>query len=339
MDTTPAWRRPRALVAAAVLLAGLGGGGVWASGALSESCSGTPLAVTVAAQPEIAPALREIAHRFGTGRPRVAGRCVEVQVTAEGSAETARELGRGESGADAWVPESAIWFTVAKKAGADDAVIPPFSPPLAGSPVVLAATRPVGEELKAADVRPSWKLLLAARAGGVDLQRRMLDPAAHTTGTFAMIALDQVADPGDRLVADLRRTAPKSAGALLDDLTGLERFDRPLAVTSEQAVIAYNQSHRPNPAMVLTPREGTLMLDYPFAIVTQDPRRREAMEGFASALRARSSRVTLQRYGFRAPDGTINRADARRHGIDPAVPRPLKLPTQREIDRAFRSWR
>jgi hypothetical protein len=324
--------------AVALLLAGLGGG-AWAYGTLSEPCTGAPLVVTVVAQPEIAPALRDVAVRFGTQRHRVADRCVEVQITAENSARTAADLGGGRATADGWVAESAVWFTVARKAGADESVIPPLATALAGSPVVLATTRAAGEELKAAGVEPSWRLLRSSTAEGVGLARRMLDPAANTTGAFAMIALDQVADARGDFVDDLKNTAPKSMESLLDDLTALERFDRPLVVTSEQAVVAYNETHRPNPAVVLTPREGTLMLDYPFANIAEDPQRREAVEAFASALRSRSTRQTLQRFGFRAPNGTLNGTYARRHGLDTDPPRPLELPTQREIDRAFRAWK
>lgn len=333
------WRRPRALAALIAVLLAVIGGGAWAYVTLTEPCPGPPLPVTVAAQPEIAPALRDIADRFGTQHHRVADRCVEVQIVAEGSAKVAADLAAGRASADGWVPESAIWFTVARRAGAAESLLPQVPTALAGSPVVLATTRPAGRELQAAGVRPSWRLLRSPLAGGMTLARRMLDPSANTSGTFAMIALEQVAGARGEFLDELKRTAPKDMEAMLEELTSLERFDRPLVVTTEQAVVAYNETHRPNPAVVLTPREGTLMVDYPMAVIAQEPQRREAVEAFASALRSRATRDTLQRYGFRAPDGTINGGYARRHGLDPDPPRPLRLPTQRQIDRALRSWK
>ncbi|REE98432.1 extracellular solute-binding protein [Thermomonospora umbrina] len=326
-------------MAAAVLLAGLGGGGVWAIGTLTEPCPGAPLSVTVAVEPEIAPPLREIADRFETARHRVTGRCVTVRITAADAATTARALGRGDSDVDAWVPESTNRLTEARRAGPGGSDVPPDGPSLAGSPVVFATTRPAADDLRAARVRPSWRLLLSDHAGGLWVAHRMLDPAVDTTGTFAMAALDQVANPGRAAVAELRRTAPKGVAPLFAELTGVDRFGRPLLVTSEQTMVNHNLAHRPNPAVALVPHEGTLMLDYPLAVVAKDPQRREAVDAFLSAARSRSSRITLQRYGFRAPDGTIGASQARRLGLDPAAPKPLKLPTRKELDRAAASWR
>jgi hypothetical protein len=118
----------------------------------------------------------------------------------------------------------------------------------------------------------------------------------------------------------------------LAELVGAERFDRAVVVTTEQAVVAYNRTHRPNPAVGFVPKEGTLMLDHPYVVTARDRRRRVAAEAFQAALGTRSAREILQRAGFRAPDGTLTAAFAREHGLPGAAPRSLRIPTRREID-------
>ena len=160
------------------------GGGAWALGLLPgpSSCAGGTVRVAVAAQPEIAPALRDVAARFNVEEHRVGGRCVRARVTAVAPAEFARrpELRRR---ADAWVPESSVWLGIVHDAGDGD--VPPGGTPLAATPVVLAMTRPVAEEFAADHVAMSWKLLLKDRAGGVALARRAADPAVGTSGMLA----------------------------------------------------------------------------------------------------------------------------------------------------------
>lgn len=334
--------------AAALLAAGAAAGGAWTVGALPGTgpCRGDDLEVRVAAQPEIAPALREVASRFNVETHRVAGRCVRARVTAVAPAAYARDAAARRD-VDAWVPESSLWLGVAR--AADDRV-PPAAVPLAATPVVLATTRPVDAEFRAADVTASWKLLLGDEAGGLPLARRTPDPAVGMGGAIGMIALGQVAGPDeatdDGVVRALRKSAPSgrasaaggSAGTLAD-LAGDERFDRPLAVTTEQAVIAYNAAHRPNPVVALAPREGTLMLDHPYAVVARDGKRREAAEAFQAALGSRSARDVLQSRGFRRPDGALAEPHADRLGLPERPPKPLRVPTREEIDRALASWR
>ncbi|QKG25129.1 substrate-binding domain-containing protein [Actinomadura verrucosospora] len=330
---------------AAVLLVTAGGGGAWALGLLTlpPACASGPVRVSVAAQPEIAPALRDVASRFNVERHRVGGRCVRVRVTAVAPAEFARrpDLRRRT---DAWVPESSLWLGIVRDAGGED--VPAGGTPVAATPVVLATTRPVADEFAGARVDVGWKLLLKSEVDGMGLARRAAGPAVGMSGTVAMLALGQTGgDPGD-VVGDLRRSAPSpvddasgGSAAVLAGLTGAERYDRPLVVTTEQAAIAYDDAHRPNPVVPIVPDEGTLMLDHPYAVTARDRRHRDAAAAFGDALGARSARDALQHAGFRAPDGTFGDAYAREHGLPAAPPRALRLPTRKEIDRALASWK
>ncbi|TNY35569.1 substrate-binding domain-containing protein [Thermomonospora catenispora] len=332
-----AWRRPRLLLAAAVLIAAAGG--AWGVRTLAAPCRGAPLSITVAAQPEIAPALRDIGVRFDAQRHRVQGRCVRVRVRAEESAATAADLARRRVTADAWVPSSSVWFAVARDAGADPDAVPERAGSLAASAVVLTTTRAAWRELEDAGAEPSWRLLRSARIGGLPVTRRAPDPAEHAAGMFAMIALDQKGGLDDRLVRDLRAAAPEKGPPALAELLRAERFARLLIVTSEQAVVAHNRRNEPNPAVVLIPDEGTLMLEYPFTGLTRDPVRLQAVDALGSALRSRAARQTFQRHGFRAPDGTLLDVYASRHDLRREPPRPLRLPTWEEVLDAHASWR
>ncbi|QKW39015.1 hypothetical protein HUT06_37455 [Actinomadura sp. NAK00032] len=68
-------------------------------------------------------------------------------------------------------------------------------------------------------------------------------------------------------------------------------------------------------------------------------RRRDAAEAFQAALGTRSARSTLQRAGFRTPDGALNTAYAGEYKIPPKPPKSLRLPTRKEIDKALTSWK
>ncbi|TDD73921.1 hypothetical protein E1293_30285 [Actinomadura darangshiensis] len=340
-------RRPAGWAAAVALLLSGAGGGAWAFGLFpgAPSCSGASVRITVAAQPEIAPALSDVASRFNVEKHRVGGRCVRTRVTSAAPAAYRSDAALRD-GADAWVPESSLWLTIVREAG--DASVPVAGTPVASTPVVLATTRPVAEEFRDNDVDISWKLLLDGKAGAIGVSRTAADPSVGMSGTIAMIAVGQVAsasDEADGVAEALRKRAPGhlddaagASAAVLAGLTGAERFDRPLAVTTEQAVVAYDETHRPNPLVGLVPDEGTLMLDHPYVVTAKDQRRRAAAEAFQAALGARSARDTLQEAGFRSPDGTLAAAYAREHGLGEKAPRSLRLPTRKEIDAALSSW-
>ncbi|MQY07145.1 hypothetical protein ACRB68_52440 [Actinomadura sp. RB68] len=300
-------------VGAAVLAVLTAGGGAWALGAFDGSCGAT-LRITVAAQPEIAPALREAAANFTVEKHRVRGRCVQAAVTPVAPADYVRDAARREIG-DAWVPESALWLGVARDRGVRS--VPDRAPSIAASPVVLAAPRAAdpGEQ--------SWQALRdtghSRRADGM-------------SGTVALIALGQIDSADDDLVKDLRK------GPALAGLTAVERSADPIVVTTEQAVVAYNDTHRPNPAAALVPREGTLLLDHPFAVTTADPGRRDAAQAFLTALGTRSARDILQRAGFRTVQGTFAPEYAQRFGLTERPPRALRPPELKEIRQALKAW-
>src|SRR5687767_6845836 len=101
-------------IVAAVAVIGLVGSGVflWVRGYLNplfasaEAGCTDPEQLDIVADTSIAPALTEIAKTYDAESEN----CVETQVTAQDSADTAAVLASGASEADAWVPESSVWL-------------------------------------------------------------------------------------------------------------------------------------------------------------------------------------------------------------------------------------
>jgi hypothetical protein len=80
-------------------------------------------------------------------------------------------------------------------------------------------------------------------------------------------------------------------------------------------------------------------MDYPFVVTTQDPARKEAAESFRWALRSRLSSETIQRFGFRTPDGFINRDIAHRYEVSGFTPKILATAAQPgQVDEALQAW-
>ncbi|MCW2942190.1 MAG: hypothetical protein JWN00_5175 [Actinomycetia bacterium] len=310
--------------AACVLVAGLGGG-AWVLRAVSQSCQGAPLAITVAAQPEIAPAIREIAARFNLQAHEVRGQCARVDVVERASASVARELA-GPAQIDGWIPESWMWVDFARRSATGAKRILALPDSIAVSPVVLAVPMPLAG-------RTTWKAFLHGRP---DLVRQMPDPGAGAAGLVTMLAADRL-DPGGPGVAGISATATSTT--MNAELTGLPRNKRPVVVTTEQQVAVYNDTHQPNPAAAEVPEEGTLLLDYPYTITAFDPARREAADAFHNTLRSTLGEEAVQRYGFRTPEGVLAPDLAQRFDLQAAAPRQLAQPSTDQVNAAYRAWR
>jgi hypothetical protein len=354
-------RRPRlvpALAGAAVLLAAVAGGG-WALREFPTSCSGDPLLISIAAQPDIAPAIMEVASRFNVQTHEVRGRCVQVEVYEKEPAKVARFLSGGafaggESlNVDGWVPESTMWVNVARDSVAGAKTVSQEATSTASSPVVLATSRAVAAEFRRRNIDPSWRMLFpsyAALFGGPKTETpvsvQMLDPSVSGSGIATMIAIRKIIGTGRRsgplltsFVRGMQRNTWTDNTTMFTYLTGLARYSRPIVVSTEQAVFVYNDTHRPNPATPLVPKEGSVLMDYPFVVTTTDPARKEAAESFRWALRSRLSLETIQRFGFRTPEGQINRNVAQRYEVNGYTPRLVASAPQRgQVDEALQAW-
>ncbi|HZB32131.1 MAG TPA: substrate-binding domain-containing protein [Streptosporangiaceae bacterium] len=354
-------QRPRlvlVLISVGVLLVGFIGGG-WALREFPKTCSGSPLLISIAAQPDIAPAIMEVASRFNVQPHEVRGRCVRVAVYEKEPAKVARFLAGGpfaggeELNVDGWVPESSMWVNVARDSVAGARNVSTEVSSIASSPVVLATSRAVATEFRRDDIEPSWRMLFpkfATLFGGprakTPVSVQMLDPSLSGAGVATMIAIRRIIGTGRQsgplltsFVRGMQRSTWSDNTTMFTYLTGLARYSRPIVVSTEQAVFVYNDTHRPNPATPLLPKEGSVLMDYPFAVTTTDQARREAVEAFRWALRSRLSLETIQRFGFRTPQGLIDREIAQRYEVNGYTPRLVAAaPKPGQVDEALQAW-
>ncbi len=305
--------RVRLLIIGAVLLAVGVSAGAYLLRDRPRDCGGGPLPITIEAAPDIAPALTEVAERFNLQTHEAGGGCVRVAVTARDPARVARLA------ADAWVPDSSMWLSRAADAGMGPIGM---ATPLATTPVVIAAPRAVAAELRRRKAAASWRLL---KRPPFRANARALDPERNAAGAATTIAAHNVI--GSTVVP-----REPDVSRLFATFTGLRR---PLAAATEQSVVAYNATHRPNPAEVIVPSEGTILMDHPLTTTTTDPRRAEAVDAFRWVLRAQQAVDTFQRYGFRQPDGRFTRTYAAKLGLSPTLPKVLPEPTEAEIAAAM----
>ncbi|HET8683841.1 MAG TPA: substrate-binding domain-containing protein, partial [Micromonosporaceae bacterium] len=289
-----------------------------------EGCSARhEVRLTVAASPEVAPAVQEAAQRWHETGPEVDGECIRVQVRAAASAEVAGALaarvgGRLDvadtsaptpSGADlpaVWIPDSVAWLN--RLRGVDRAAVVGDTPSSATSPVVLAVPEPVARDLFG---RGSRSLTLAAlrqlvdRLAKKELTLALVDPRRDTAGLAgAMLLRTAIVTSEERLAVLV--FAYRGIGKLPDQAALRQAYSQGLQLStmSEQAVLAYNGAGPSVPLVAVPLAEGGPVLDYPFALLSGVPRDVEqAATQFRAALADGRYRDVFGRYGFRAPDG------------------------------------
>ncbi|MFI0486974.1 substrate-binding domain-containing protein [Actinomadura sp. 9N215] len=332
--------RPMVMVAAAIagvlLLTGVG---AYAFAEIAGCASQDRITLDVAAAPEIVPALAAAIRRFDGST----GTCAGARLRAADPAAVSTMLsGRGGGDRpDVWIPDSTLWTAFSRPAGA--------RPSIAGSPVVLATAAPA---------EPTWNLLLgpsAATAGGrpetgaTGPRPQVPDPARNAVGLAALLMADRLLaedpdapdapdapdDPDDPdgqavftgLVRAIRETTTPTVEEAFAT-TGSAR-DGAVVVASEQTVLLHNRKEPGVRAYGAVPKEGTLVLDYPFMTVTGDGGRAAAAKQLEREFRGERTRTDLGRQGFRvgrpAPSWTPAAADVRR--IAQSYAR-LSLPTR-----------
>lgn len=353
-------RRPGPLISMVSILAITGlAGGAWALQDTPGSCSGRPLLLSVAAAADIAPSMMDVAARFNIQPHEVRGRCVRVEVLEQTPVSMARQIsGHGAKGerytAAAWVPDSSMWLNVARASGTGAGTLSGEVTSIAQSPVVLATPKPVADALRRRKTQPTWRMmfpqyaeLFGGRTSNSGVTVAMLDPVNSSSGVAAVIAARQVI--GDRpraaeilttFVRNVQSSVSSDPWGLFTYLTGLASSGRgrPVVVATEQQVVDYNATRQRKPAAALMPAEGTIVLDYPFVVTTKDSALREAAEAFRWTLRSRLAQETIQRAGFRSPEGAPDLDLAQRHNLGNQPPKQLIWPTSGQVNEALQAW-
>ncbi|MEO3923801.1 substrate-binding domain-containing protein [Micromonosporaceae bacterium B7E4] len=295
-----------------------------------SDCSGE-LKLTVAASPEIAPAVEKTAADLSAEETEVDGLCVAVEVTASESVDVAAAVagqhgvslsGVGQASGSAvlpnvWLPDSSTWLLRLRQQA--PAFAPQNNTSVARSPVVVAMPEPLAATVGWPQKKLGWKDLLGRITTGPQLKTGLVEPSRDAAGLAGLLSLATAAQSGGGVRAQQATTAAlralaTGASAVREEL--IARFPRATdqtsiarglgaAALSEEDVIEFNATKPPVPLAALYLEPAPISLDYPYAVMPGvEPAKDAAAEKLFAALDSGAFRRQLAAQGLRAPDGT-----------------------------------
>lgn len=360
-DPRPRARRRSVAIATVLVLTVAAGTAAVRGGLLSfgSSCQDDPVRLTLAAAPDLAPALRAAAERAHEEDVTSDGRCIALTVSAQDSFDVADTLRRGgKPDAQVWVPDSEAW--VERVAADARATQVNQLGHVAASPVGVAMLPAAARSLGWPKKTYTWTELAGAALRGGAPRLGAADPARSATGLLALTRLSAAAagtkNGQTRAAAMMKalaqrvsatdeqvlRTLPRDASSG----TGQDDPERNTAlVLSEQAAFAHNATAGPDQRLDLFyPTDGSPSLDHPYAMVdeaelTTDESR--AAVRFMTYLRQPAQHRLLERYGFRTDDDAVSRTVVDRAGG--SAPQPYaqpsaEPPTGSALQQALGTW-
>ncbi|WP_233515286.1 substrate-binding domain-containing protein [Marinitenerispora sediminis] len=336
-----------ALSAACAILLALALGG-WLLFERQGGCGGQEIPLSVAAAPELAPALTELADAFNDERHAVDGRCVRVEVRGADPADVAyaaigADPAGGGADSDVWIPDSSLWQKIVQRDAAET-TLTGTGTSVARTPL-LVAQRPGGTDSASQGERtPSWETLLPTAAPGAESAGvQVIDPLRSSSGLAALALVHGAIGGGDttspELVAALQNLQRDVSADEASAFEALRDGSAQLVVLSEQAALRYNTDHPDAPARVGYPEDGTYTLDYPYLLRTDDALAVRAAEAFRGQLVRQEAQAVVRAAGFRSADGT---ADA--SALDGAAgfrltpPDDLPTPSDGSVTSLLRAW-
>jgi Bacterial extracellular solute-binding protein len=312
----------------------LGSGTIQVSSRLS--CKNNPLLINVAVSSDIAPAISRIATVFNNQEHLAKGRCVAVFVNAGSPAvQTAQIDGaaaaNGQPVGDvtsAWIPDSSLWVDQARRFPVGTQTVQPAGFSVARSPLMLVMPMTAARHLDAF-AKAGWRLLLPPQAGGPPqpsgFRVFLPDPTQNAAGLATLVEMGRLLGAGPAAGSRFARFAfAASVTPYFDDPFSLASFvglagppfsALPVTVTSEQAVLAYDEANPRQPLAATYPAGssqalGAPELDYPYAVTATDQLRIAAATLFGQMLRTPFAADVIRWYGFRAADGVPDRFPA-----------------------------
>ncbi|MFJ6929564.1 substrate-binding and VWA domain-containing protein [Streptomyces sp. JHA19] len=343
-----AFRRRLALVTAVALTVAGGTAAAVGEGLLTfgTSCQDDAVRLTLAASPEVAPALKTAAERARRAGLTSDGRCVAVTVTAREPHRIAEALSADEDpGAEVWVPDSQAWVQRLTADGGTAEVSTIGN--VAASPVGVAMVPAAAKKLGWPRRTYTWTELAGETLGDGPVRLGAGDPARSAAGLLALTRVSAAADAtegGDTRAAALMKALSERVtegdGQILESLPR-DASDSESAnprrnqavVLSEQAAFTYNAATEDARDLdFFYPEDGAPRLDYPYALLDQTglttDESRAAIR-FMSYLDDPEQQRLLERYGFRTsdekvPDGLVGRAGG-------SAPQPYAAPVDRPV--------
>jgi hypothetical protein len=340
-----------ALIAAAVLI-GLGVREVVAR----NNCTHHPMTVTVAVAPEIGPVVQHLGNYYNRLHRQVDGQCVRVEVTSEPPAAVAAQLAAGRASharpPAAWIPDASLWAGFAH--GPATTRIRATGITLARTTLVIVMPRSAAALTPAFGTAVSWRFLLPASAGGpapaLGLHVEFPDPASSATGLVTLAELQRLLGPGAPGPAGLAGFAlqvqTEQVSTHPGQLAGLASWapehgagaiSAPVTVTTEQAVVRYDQAHPRQPLAVRYPAEGSEQLSYPYLITATSPVAVATADQFGDVLRSAYATSYVRYTGFRTSAGQAGNWP-RWYGLASAQPRLLPPVTASQAAAAWQAW-
>lgn len=317
----------------------------------------------VAADPAIAPVLREVASDWtSAGEPEVNGRCVAVEVTEAPTADVAGALATASGGfldvaadrtpapapdtgraPDVWVPDSSYWIT--RIQAISRSIFQADRPSLASSPIVLGVTDAGAAVLGEGPIpvqalrEPLLGAVAAAQQGEPPpLPVALSEPRRDTAGLVGATWMQSAVVAGDDDLPVLVALFRGQAAAPQDTAALLPAFDAGLAAApmSEQAVIDHNASTPPTPVTAVRVLDAPA-LDFPYTVLARQPRdARAAAALFRTALQAAPEVFT--KYGFRTPDGAAGDGFPIGGGVTTAPAAVAAVGPPERFDQTRRIW-
>jgi Ca-activated chloride channel homolog len=288
------------------------------------SCTNRPTIVNLAVSPDIGPAIQTVARTFNAEDQVAAGRCVDVQVTQADPSTVAAEVDgqtslQGGSPIDAWIPDSSLWIDVARSYATGAQVVQPTSISVARSPIVIVTSQAVAKQTGVFSAGANWSLLLPSGYGGppassglaVDLP----DPADSAVGLLSVIEISRLLgqSPAGRQAFtkfeySTATTDEFNSAAALQSFVESIALRKAIAVTTEQAVVAYDRANPSQPLAAYYPTSaskatGSPELDYPYVLTSSTPALSAAAEAFGRFLQGSYAQSVIRYSGFRSGSG------------------------------------
>ncbi|MFF0228160.1 substrate-binding and VWA domain-containing protein [Streptomyces sp. NPDC004629] len=360
-DPRPRARRRSVAIATVLVLTVAAGTAAAVRGGLlsfGPSCQDDPVRLTLAAAPDLAPALRAAAERAREEDVTSDGRCIALTVSAQDSSDVADTLRRGgKPDAQVWVPDSEVW--VERVAADARATQVNQLGRVAATPVGVAMLPAAARSLGWPKKTYTWTELAGAALQSDSLRLGAADPARSATGLLALTRLGAAAagtKNGQTQAAAMMKALAQRVSAtdeqllrtLPSDASGTAQDDperNAALILSEQAAFAHNATADPGRRLDLFyPTDGSPSLDHPYALVdeaelTTDESR--AAVRFMTYLRQPAQHRLLEKYGFRTDDDAVSRTLVDRAGG--STPQPYaepsaEPPTGTALQQALGTW-
>jgi len=323
--------------------------------------------LTVAAAPDIAPAVQDAADQWARTEPNVNGKCIHVDVRAVPPADVASSLAARIGGyldvaaqpaptpsendiPAVWIPDSTSWLH--RVTAVDRSAFGLQVSSLAMSPVVLAVPASVAQEMAPAlgGAGPGGVLqaALADAPRAISEQRLpqmpigIIDPRRDTASLAGALLLRDAIVTDEKKVPDLIAVYRLVNKTRVDDVAGLEQaFAQGVKVApmAEQAIIAFNATNPPAPLVAIPLGPGGPALDYPVATLSGKPREiDEAASKFRAALTGPQYREAFSKRGFRGPDGTAGPGFTAGPGISAETVSAVPLDNPQRVAQTLGYW-